>query len=217
MSFFELPAPPPEPPEERAQPVWLGPPDNVFGASFPLHLVLARTEAVALQVHTGMAYPTGIEFSLQLLQRERSRGHERDPIHTWHMIRRDGAALAPEVLRFGIAFADGRKATVFDERHFGREDGLPPAVLMQRGGSGGDRRYDVRFWLWPLPPAGPLAFVVEWPAQGIELARHEVDTAPLSEAAGHAKELWPEGRPSTGTGNWRSHVMTARSTANPSE
>jgi hypothetical protein len=198
MSFFE-PPPPPTPPEEHAQPVWMGPPDNVLGAPFPLSILLARTHSVAVQVHTGLAYPSGIEFSLQVIQRERTRDRLGGPIHAWHMSRH-GGELEPDVLRFGIELADGRKATVFDPHPFAGDDVPAGPVLMQRGGGGGDRRYDMRFWLWPLPPAGPLAFVVEWPAEEVELTRREVDAAELIEAATRAEELWPDGGSSGGAG-----------------
>ncbi len=202
MSFFELPPPPP-PPEEHAQPVWIGPPDNLLGVPFTLSVVLARTPSVALHAHSGLAYPSGIEFSLQLLQREHPQDHFSGPIHAWHTSRH--GALGPEVLRFGVELADGRKATVFDPHPFPGEGEDAPMgpVLTQRGGGGGGRRYDMRFWLWPLPPPGPLAFVIEWPEQGIELTRQTVDTAPILEAATRAEELWPDGTPSAGSG-WTS-------------
>lgn len=209
MSFFELPPPPPEPPEEHVQPVWIGPPDNMLGVPFPLSVLLAHTPSVALHVHTGLAFPSGIEFSLQLLQRERARDHfGGGPIHAWHMSRQ-GAELGPEVLRFGVELSDGRKATVFDRPPFGDENGPTGPVLMQRGGGGGDRRYDMRFWLWPLPPPGDLAFVTEWPEQGVELTRRAVDTTPMLEAAASAEELWPGGGPAGG-GGWTGQVSMSR-------
>jgi hypothetical protein len=39
-------------------------------------------------------------------------------------------------------------------------------VPSQGGGGGSDDYWESSFWLWPLPPPGPLAFVVEWPAKG---------------------------------------------------
>ena len=55
------------------------------------------------------------------------------------------------------------------------------------------------FWLWPLPPPGPLTFVVEWPALGIAETRAETDATAVVEAAASAAPLWPEESPS---GNW---------------
>lgn len=218
MSFFELPPPPPKPPEDHVQPVWLGPPDNLLGVPFPLSVSLARTPSVALQLHTGLAYPSGIEFSLQLLQRERPRDRfGGGPIHAWHMSRGE-TELGPDVLRFGIELSDGRKATVFDAHPFSKPDEAPAGpVLLQRGGGGGDRRFDVRFWLWPLPPPGELTFVAEWPSEGVELTRRPVDTAPILEAAARVEELWPGGTPSSGSGMWTRHVMTARREPDPPE
>jgi hypothetical protein len=83
---------------------------------------------------------------------------------------------------------------------------------MQRGGGGGDRRFDMRFWLWPLPPPGPLAFVVEWPAEGVELTRRAIDVAELLEAATRAEELWPGGSPSGG-GGWSQLSSFSRRTS----
>jgi hypothetical protein len=48
--------------------------------------------------------------------------------------------------------------------------------------------------VWPLPPAGTLAFVCEWPLRGIVETRAEIDAAPILEAAGRAEVLWPEDR-----------------------
>lgn len=48
---------------------------------------------------------------------------------------------------------------------------------------------------------GPLAFVVEWPAEGIVLTRAEVESAPLLEAAARSELLWPDkGGDGSGTG-----------------
>lgn len=64
---------------------------------------------------------------------------------------------------------------------------------MQGGASWGgeDLGWQGDFWLWPLPPPGPLAFVVEWPSENIELTRHKVDVALLLDAAAQSEVLWP--------------------------
>src|SRR2546430_3515945 len=65
-------------------------------------------------------------------------------------------------------------------------------VLFPDGGGGGGRRYDMRYWVWPLPPPGPVAFVCEWPAFGIPESRAELDARPILDAAARALGLWPE-------------------------
>lgn len=59
-----------------------------------------------------------------------------------------------------------------------------------RGGGGGGA-WDGEYWLWPLPPPGPLAFVCEWPARGIPQTRSEVDASLVCDAAEQAEIIWP--------------------------
>ncbi len=79
---------------------------------------------------------------------------------------------------------------------------------MQRGGGGGERAWDMRFWLWPLPPPGLLAFVAEWPLGGIALTRVEVDADPIVQAAAEAETLWPDGEPTSG-GGWATQFVVS--------
>jgi hypothetical protein len=202
VSFFEPPPPPPEP-EQPQNPEWLGPGENVLPAPFPLWLVLARTDNVALAVHDGLAYPNGFAFTLSLRRRRPREGPGDDPIHLWHTARGE---LPPEALRLGIQLADGRKATVFDHRRwFAATEPPDRPVLVQRGGSGGMHSWELGFWVWPLPPPGALAFVVEWPSEGIPLTSVDVDAGEIREAAARAEELWPNG-PSPDGG----HIVSQR-------
>ena len=151
---------------------------------------------LALFVHSGRAYRRGFEFSLGLRARG-TRARLDDPLMSWRAGR--GGGFDDAVLRFGIAFADGRKATVFDSHPgWGRRDETPDMVLRQRGGGGGGSSWDFRFWAWPLPPDGPLAFVTEWPSEGIALTRVELDSSVVRAAATRVEELWPEGEPRGG-------------------
>jgi hypothetical protein len=47
-------------------------------------------------------------------------------------------------------------------------------------------------WVWPLPPAGPFAFVCEWPGRGIAESRAEIDAGMILEAAGRALTFWSD-------------------------
>lgn len=199
MNFFEPPPPPPEPEHtERVPPPWFGPPDNVLGGFVAEQLILARTEDSVLLVDHLRAYPTGFEHVLQI-RRRRSEGLDPEAFHvlrSLHLHHRDGGdpnQIPPEVLRFGIQFSDGSKATNLGGHWASNEDEEPAGpVLMERGGGGGDDHYEQRYWVWPLPPEGPLAFVCEWPARNIPLTRHEIDASVIREAAGRAERLWAE-------------------------
>jgi hypothetical protein len=77
------------------------------------------------------------------------------------------------MLRFGVEFADGRKATNVGQDS--RSEGEPQnPVLWGRGGGGSGARWQT-FWMWPLPPSGPLSFGCEWPAAGIPLSRAQIE------------------------------------------
>jgi hypothetical protein len=198
MSFFELP-PPPEPEEQQRQPAWLGPPENEAGVVVPLNVSLARADEVAVFLLSATAFSTGIELAGTVRTREQLEAlHEAFVLHR----RRRSAELEPELFRFGVEFADGRKATNLGhpfQRAQQDEDPSQP-VLIPRGGGGGGRSWQMNWWIWPLPPPGPLALVCEWPAQGIELTRHELDATQLLEAARRVEPLWPDGDPSGGSG-----------------
>ena len=209
MSFFELPPPPPEPERPKMEtPEWFGPPDSVLPAPFALEQLLARTDRVALLVHSGRAYPNGFEFAFALVTREPRHGRRHDPMMAWHGMALE-QGLTDDVLRFGIELADGRKATVFDRfRPFEPDAPAPEVVLQQRGGGGGGTGWEFRFWAWPLPPPGPLAFVVEWPSEGVPLTRGEVDSGPIRDAAARAEELWPGGGArGPGGSTWSTNVI----------
>jgi hypothetical protein len=59
-------------------------------------------------------------------------------------------------------------------------------------GGGSPRSSLSRWWVWPLPPAGPLEFVCEWPLLGIPESRAGLDAQSILDAAGQSIRLWPE-------------------------
>ena len=209
MNFFE-PPPPIEPPDIGVpqRQAWWGAPGNELGVAVPLRILLARTSDVAVAVVEADAYSTGIALRLVVKWREapvEPRAHDllgRMPQGTV------GGELPPEVLRFGVQFADGRKATSVGRSFLGSEDKPAGPVLAPGGGSGSDREWETSFWLWPLPPAGPLALVIEWPAEGIAETRHEVDAQPFLDAAGASEMLWPEDPDGDG-GSWTGYAPMA--------
>jgi hypothetical protein len=198
MSDFFAPPPPREPEPEYRQPDWLGPPENELGVPVPLRVVLARTDQVAVALIDVVGFTSGLEFALEVRLRELDE--LSDPFGMrLRQSQRGGSELPDDVLRFGFELSDGRRVTnvagfpSFDDRPAG-------PVLIQRGGGGGNRSWSFKYWLWPLPPGGPLAVVVEWPAQRVALTRIELDADPLLEAAAQSEVLWPGGGASPGGG-----------------
>jgi hypothetical protein len=105
------------------------------------------------------------------------------------------------MLRFGAAFADGRKVSNLEGFTPSGEQPEGP-VLWGMGGGGGGGRWQQGFWMWPLPPLGPLTFVCEWPAAQIAQARVKIDSAALCDAAARARELFPDEASEVPSVNW---------------
>jgi hypothetical protein len=199
VSFFEPPPPPQRAEHQLRPPVWSGPPENVLGAVVPLELLLARSDKAAVVIGSATAYPSGVEFTVDVrhLPEEEAdpRAAWRGP--PWHYPYSQGGELPDELLRLGIEFADGAKVTTLQPGLpspdvWRADEPLTGPVLIAHGGSGGTGRWTQIFWLWPLPPDAPLSFVCEWPAVGIGLSRADVDGALLREAASRSQRLWDE-------------------------
>jgi hypothetical protein len=195
--FFELPPPLPEAEDEGLPGPWFEPPHNVLGTAVPLQLVIAQTDAVPVAVDRATAYPSGVDLTVTVRRRTKARRvREHFPFGSHFDLDDD---LRDDVLRFGVQFADGRKATSLEAFPSGDEDPAGP-VLTSHGARGGGSLYESGFWLYPLPPPGALAFVCEWPSEGISLSRVEIDASLIREAAEKAKELWEDESRSAGGG-----------------
>jgi hypothetical protein len=205
VSFFEPPSLPPEPatPQSRS-PDWLGPPDNLVGGVVALELVVAHSQKAAVWIDSAIAYPSGVEFEIEVRWRPEvfdvvSRGAP------WLYRLGTSRKLPDELFRAGFQLADGSKVTTIPtglggvpgatavERSWDKEPEGP--LLISRGGGGSGQSWSHRLWLWPLPPEGPLSFVCEWPALGITLARAQVQSSLIREAAARSQTLWDDDGP----------------------
>ena len=196
QGFFELPSRGsgrPRPPDQR--PRWLGPPEDSFGVLVPLRLVVVRTADLAVAIPSATGYRNGFGFELAI-RRAAAEGDAFALDRTLDWLGREGSP-PPEVLRVGVQFADGQKATSLESwwDYFDPQDAAqappPGPVLVPQGGAGGERVRSQSYWVWPLPPDGPLAFVVEWPALGVPLTQARVDGALIRQAAAQDEGLWP--------------------------
>jgi hypothetical protein len=195
MSFFEPPAPPPGPVSRAmvvSSPPWLGPPLNALPGIAPVELVIARTDETVVALAGIQAYPVGFGFTLCLRLRTVSPREEQQFPYLLDRVPVEGGPLPDELLRFGVQFADGRKATNLDPRAHDPDQEPDRPVLNYHGGGGGGSAWDMEHWVWPLPPPGPFTFVCEWPARAIAESRAEIDAGSILEAAGRAVTFWPD-------------------------
>lgn len=202
MGFFDDLKPPPPPEEsEEETPDWISAPDGWIGAVLPVQELIGRSEEAAISLARIVAYPVGFEVTLDAFTRAVSWGWAFDErVGEWH--RGEHERPPAELPRYGVEFADGRRASNLGRMFGGTVVAMPAADneepdpskdirLVPGGGHGGGRQSRQEFWVWPLPPHGPVAFVCEWPRYGIPESRVEVAAASIRAAASKAMEIWP--------------------------
>ena len=192
-SFFPSADDEPQPHEQFVPKPWWQPPADEFPARVPVREFLARTPSAVIVVSHVDVFSLGmtIQIDWEVRRLEQSRSE-------WHlMLQGDHFSPTPEMLRFGVALANGATATTVDQRRpdtFTTEPDGWSLMNTQGGGGGDDRRYSgsTGLWLWPLPPAGPIELVGEWGARGVAESRIMLDGAALLERVAAVQPLWPE-------------------------
>lgn len=203
MDFFP---PPPESsqleePDEEPQPAWMGAPEDVLPGVVPVELVLGRSENTVVLL-TGMrAFSSGLQMNLGVRVRGPVRRRDlNSEVFDGPYDHGTDADWQAGRLKWGFELADGRRVTNVDpwpEPPDGHDSvdwrtWQPDRPVLQGGGGGGvNRSVDRDYWLWPLPPAGRLLLVCQWPDQGIETTSQELDSGPFLDAAGRARPVWP--------------------------
>ena len=186
MGFFSGRSTPAEPPD-RWRPPWVGPPEGVLPGVLNERAVVFRTDDVLLVMDHFNVFPSGMEFSLNLSMRD------PDPAAGLERPLKFHGPQHSDMLRFGIRFADGRSwSNVAPEYPMQPGDEPEGPIVFPSGGSGGSGRWDMSYWLWPLPPEGDLEFIADWPAQGIEECSATIDGTSIRAAAARAEVIWPE-------------------------
>lgn len=147
-----------------------------------------------MSVASALVYPNGLEFEVVVVVE--GEWSKLDPFFSRPDDDEEGV-IHPSLLRFGVEYADGRKATNTRDRWAGwldEEEGHPapqhPVLLTGTGGGGGGGHWAYRFWLWPLPPPGLMYLVCEWPDADIPLTRHEIDAQSIIDAGARAQEVF---------------------------
>jgi hypothetical protein len=180
---------------QAPRPPWVAPPGNELPAALPAPIVLVRTAHTVVALTEALIYSVGIEFTVTGRIRM-AEMPDRWPLSMFRGGYPSNGPLPDDVLRFGFQLADGFKLTNLDSQ-VGRHD---PATQPQHPvmrptrpaaeNGNGPGRYDFRLWMWPLPPAGPLTMVCEWPGRDIPETRVKLDGAALLAAAKDVVKLW---------------------------
>jgi hypothetical protein len=156
------------------------PPRQEFPRVAASALLLARTDAVAVIVAAVWAFRDGFTFWVRAPFRQAGAGLDERPDE--------------QALHIGVQFADGRKAANAG-RLPGPAGSVPDGLILKPYGfGGGPQDWNLSYWVWPLPPAGPLTFVCEWPAYGIPETRAAIDGQLILDAARHSIQIWPDGQ-----------------------
>lgn len=202
MSFFDdLPAPPERPRQPKfVVPPWAAPPSDELPAVVPLGLFLQRSQRMVMAVKCAEVYSTGCVLELLWTIR---RGTESDAEWgslTERCFNRPSNRYGTQGgggFRFGVAYADGRKASADEWPHWGIEgaDPGPGPVLTTAGGGSGSGSDDevtssAKFWLWPLPTAGELRIVAQWADVGMDQESIVVSGDVFASAAELVQPYW---------------------------
>ena len=177
-------------------PPWAGPPESELGVAVPLRTVLARQPGLVIALTDCVAYSNGFNFGIAIRS-----ANELDH-------RSFGFGPPSEADRAGrfevrVRFADGRESTVTGHGpnpavmayylawQEGRELEVPAGpIIGQFGGGGGGKRMDFQYWVWPLPPDGPLSISCEWPKGGVASSWTEVDGDAIRDAGSTSTSVW---------------------------
>lgn len=201
MAFFqELP---PDPPQERPKPPpvpeWVHPPANEIPVAVPMARRVTRAPGVALHLRRLDVYRTGVVIDLQFdLRREPGLDLERGAMVS-ELLHPRGYRPGPAgQLRLGVTLADGTHASAdgdFRGRPWSQEPPPAPHLAIMGGGGGGDADHwtsEVRAWLWPLPPAGPLTLHYLFEGVGLDEGSVELDAAEILTASAQVIDVWAD-------------------------
>ncbi len=169
------------------------------GEPVPISVVLATSATAAVEIRSVAAFPTG--FEVHVVAHFVVSEDMWDPMQGLAGLRsRPGdveGELSDEHLRFRVQFANGSEAN-----NLGPPMARPttPGPFLQFGPGAGEHgrapgersMAETTFWVWPLPPGGPVSFVCEWPKHGIPPTTHVVEAQLILDAAHRAAERWPD-------------------------
>ena len=153
----------------------------MLGGVVPVELVIGLSDRAAVALVGIVAYPTGFSFTLASRRRNPDPADRHwKPPHELDAPLTEGT-LPPTLLRFGFQFADGEKLTSIPRAlaAVGFRQRAVRSNDVSRAGGGDGAAWDSDFWVWRLPPPGPVTVVCEWPSEGIDETRTTLDSDAL--------------------------------------
>jgi hypothetical protein len=162
----------------------------------PLRIVVVAQPRLVVALVDCVAYSNGFKVGLSIRSKD---DIDHRSIGFGPPMERE----TPGSLRVGLRFADGRETATsghgpnpnvmayYAAWQEGREPEVPAGpVIAHSSGGGGGKRWDWEYWVWPLPPDGPLTVSIEWLAGGVPLSSTEVDGGAIGRAGANSKRLW---------------------------
>ena len=159
-----------------------GPPGDEVGMLALSSFVLARTAEVVVAVRGITAYSDGLHIAVVVLFADHVRSE--DLAYSLQEYSR-----SPGRFRFGLAFSDGRTATS-GQRDAPDVEKNGTVQLKMLGAGQHELMWNGEYWLWPLPPPGPLVVGCRWPDRGIPETLVQIDPEPLLSAAALSRSVW---------------------------
>ncbi len=187
---------PPVRSELPPQPRWGGPPEDEVGVAVAARMVVASQPRLFIAVTDCVAYSNGFTLGLAV------RSKDEIPPHMMGFgpYREAGDDAGIQV---SIQFSDGRDSlgggpgpnrAVMDFYREWSEGKDPPEpvgpIIGQQGGGGGGQRWDFHYFVWPLPPDGPVIITCEWPARGLQTAGKELNGTAIRAAGLKSHSVW---------------------------
>jgi hypothetical protein len=189
---FRRPSTPAMPTRPFVRQPWMSPPEDELGVAVPVQQVLTAGDEAVVVLSSCLAYTSGFQLGIGIRKK-----HEPPPLSNPRLHHE-----MPEMsLEVGVRFADGRETSrardaeqrkvFFEAFAAGSDPPLPPGPMIGGGGGGGGgRRWEWTYWIWPLPPDGPMTVVARWPAGRVPDGEVQVDGSAIRRAGERSERLW---------------------------
>lgn len=167
---------------------WTMPGDNVLGGRVFANVLLAHTaDDVVVVLDDVVAFPYGFSFTLQCRRR---LGRRYDD--WWESMADEHRRLEDDGLKLAVEFGDGSVVTASPSPAW-LETAPPAGAFVARTGGWADPwSLTIRYWVWPLPPSGPITVHCEWKRAGVPRAQGTIEGEAIRLAAERSVTLWAD-------------------------